>query len=39
MVAAKFKFAIATDRLGDRSDEVHKDTGEKDSCVDEEDVM
>ncbi len=39
MVAATIKFAIATGRLEDRSDEVDEDTEKEDGCADEEDVM
>ncbi len=39
MVAATIKFAIATGRLEDRSDEVDKDTEEEDGCADEKDIM
>lgn len=39
MISAIIKFAIATGRLEDRSDEIDKDIGEEeDSGVDEEDM-
>ena len=39
MVSATIKFAVATGRLEDRSDETDQETGEEDNGVDEEDMV
>lgn len=38
MISATIKFAIATGRLEDRSDESDEDIGEEDNGMDEEDM-